>query len=117
LLRYSDYWWDSPGYYVADNNLRTRVWVWGAREGNWTIRTDVSPQRSDHVGWLGGHGNYPGEDGSVAVETFFPCRAESWYLVWLWSYSWVFGDSGFGFESESFARFAGAVPYVVFGSI
>src|SRR5256885_12115700 len=63
LLDFSDHWVDSAEWYVAHNDLRTRIWVWGHSEGNWVGRTEVSPSWSDGVGWLETHSNDPGDDG------------------------------------------------------
>jgi hypothetical protein len=117
LLDFSDYWLDSAEWYVAHNDLRTRIWVWGHTEGGWVGRTDVSPSWTDGVGWLETHGNDPGEDGTISIEAFFPCRARRWYFVWLWSALSIYADSGIGGTAISSARMAGTVQLVVFGSL
>src|SRR5580704_98492 len=60
LLQYSDDWWDDASGYVAHNDLRTRLWVWGQTENRWVVQSEMSPSWSDGVGWFESHGNDPG---------------------------------------------------------
>jgi hypothetical protein len=117
LIDYSDDWWDRAFAYVAHNDLRTRLWVWGASENGWVATPDVSPLWSDGVSWTEHHGNDPqGESARVSVETYFPVRPNNWYLAWVWSDAWVYADSGFWGLSASSIQFRASVPLVVFGS-
>lgn len=117
LHEFSDRWIDSADFYVAHNDLRTRIWVWGHTEGNWVGRTEVTPSWSDGAGWLETHSNEPGEDGLEASEAFFPCRAGRWYLVWIWSALSIYAGSGLGHTAISVGRMATTVHFVVFGSL
>ena len=117
LVDFSDLWLDSAEYYVAHNDLRTRIWVWGHGEANWVGRTEVSPSWSDGVGWLETHSNEPGDDGTETVQAFFPCRAGRWYLVWIWSALSIYADSGVWGTAISSAKMAATVHFVVFGSL
>ena len=77
LLDYSDDWWEFASGYVAHNDFRTRIWIWGAREQGWVNQAEVSPQWSDGVGWFESHGNDPqGDDARISVQTFFPAREQ-----------------------------------------
>jgi hypothetical protein len=118
LLDYSDDWWDMASGYVAHNDLRTRIWIWGAGEQRWVNQADVSPQWSDGVGWWEAHGNDPqGDDARISVQTFFPARASSWYLAWVWSNATIYADSGFWGFAASSVHFDASVPLLVFGSL
>jgi hypothetical protein len=118
LLQYTDDWWDEADGYVAHNDLRTRLWVWGMTENGWVTTSDVSPSWSDGVGWFESHGNDPGGDaGTISIETFFPTSANNWYQAWVWTDASVYADSGiFGFAASSI-RFDSVVPFIVFGSL
>jgi hypothetical protein len=118
LFDFSDDWWDSAALYVAHNNLRTRLWVWGDRERRWVTQTDVSPGWSDGVGWYDSHGNDPqGDSGTLSVQAFFPASANSWYLLWVWSDASAYADGGFFGSAASSIQLDAAVPFVVFGSL
>jgi hypothetical protein len=118
VLDYFDDWWDSADWYVAHNNGRTRLWVFGVTEQAWVAQSDQTPSWSDGVGWLEDHGNDPrGEDGRVASETFFDAAPNSWYQCWIWSSADVFSDSGFFGVSASSIQLNIAVPLAVIGSL
>jgi hypothetical protein len=118
LLDYSDDWWDTAMGYVAHNNLRTRLWVWGDSEQDWVHKEDVSPQWSDGVGWFESHGNDPqGDSGRISLQVFFPVKANQWYIGWVWSDAWVYANSGLWGFADSTIKFAASVPFVVFGSL
>jgi hypothetical protein len=118
LLQYNDDWWDFASGYVAHNDLRTRLWVWGATENRWVVQADVSPNWSDGVGWFESHGNDPaGDAGTISVETFFPVSAGNFYLGWVWSDVNVYADGGFWGIAASSLQFNATVPLIVFGSL
>jgi hypothetical protein len=118
VLDYSDDWWDAASGYVAHNDLRTRIWIWGNTEQNWLARSDLQPSWSDGVGWWEDHGNHPaGDSGRIAIETFFPAEANQWYLAWIWSDASVYADGGIFGAAGSSIQFSAAVPLVVFGSL
>jgi hypothetical protein len=118
LYNYSDDWWDSAFGYVAHNDLRTRIWVWGDTEQDWVVRSEEFPSWSDGVGWFDSHGNDPdGDAGTISIQTFFPARANRWYEAWIWSDASIYADGGvFGFAASSI-HFSAHVPFVVFGSL
>jgi hypothetical protein len=118
LLDYSDDWWDMASGYVAHNDLRTRIWVWGHTEQNWLAQSDLRPSWSDGVGWFEEHGNDPaGDSGRISIETFFPAEANNWYEAWIWTDASVYADGGFWGAAASSIQFSTAVPMVVFGSL
>jgi hypothetical protein len=118
VLDYSDDWWDSAYGYVAHNDLRTRIWVWGDTEKNWVGQSDLQPSWSDGVGWFESHGNHPaGDSGRISIETFFPAQANSWYEAWIWSDASVYADGGFWGFAGSSIQLSTAVLLVVFGSL
>jgi hypothetical protein len=118
LVDYSDDWWDSADGYVAHNNLRTRLWVWGATENTWVCQAEVSPGWSDGVGWFESHGNDPvGEQGRLSVETFFPVMDNSWYHAWVWGDASADSDGGFWGFGASSIQFSASIPLMVFGSL
>ena len=116
LLDYSYYFFDGADFYVARSDLRTRLWVWGDGEGNWVLRQEVSPNNSDGAGWTEQHTN-SGEDGRISVEAFFPCRANRWYLLWVWADVSVYADGGTWGQALADTSFKAAAPFVVFGSL
>jgi hypothetical protein len=118
LLDYTDDWWDSAMFYVADSRAHTRLAVFGASEKTWVVRSEQTPSWSDHVGWLDSSGNDPeGEEGRVANETYFNAAPRSWYQCWVWSQADVYGDSGiFGFGAAS-AALNVRVRFGVLGSL
>ena len=118
LLDYSDDWWDVADLYVAHNDLRTRIWVWGDTEQNWVAQADLQPSWSDGASWFDHHGNDPaGDSGWISIETYFPAEANRWYEAWIWSDASVYGDGGFGGFGASSIHFSTAVPLVVFGGL
>jgi hypothetical protein len=106
-----DYWVDECWPYASQNNLRTRLWVWGDAEGKWVTQTDVSPR------WTRENGQGHDQDLHETVEAWFPARASSWYAAWVWSDTYVYGDSGFFGASSSGLSFVAGVPLIVFGSL
>jgi hypothetical protein len=117
LIDYSDYWWNDAMFYVADLELRTRLWIWSDATKTWVSRSDVSPQISDHASWFDSDGNGDGESGSLVVEAYFPAYAGTWYTVWLWSRAGVYADGGAFGIADNFIAFDASVPYMVFGSL
>jgi hypothetical protein len=118
LVEYSDDWWDSAQFYTADNDMSTRLWVWGQTENTWVCQSNVQPSWSDHATWLDSHGNDPaGDAGRIAVETFFTAKANSWYQAWVWGDAYVEADGGFGGFAASSIQFSASVPLMVFGSL
>jgi hypothetical protein len=118
VLDYTDDWWDSAMFYVADSRAHTRLAVFGASEKTWVVRSEQPPSWSDHVGWLDSGGNDPvGEEGRILNETYFNAAPRSWYQCWVWSQCDVYGDSGiFGFGAAS-AALSVLVRYAVMGSL
>jgi hypothetical protein len=118
VIDYSDDWWDFASGYVAHNDLRTRLWVWGNTENRWVIQSDTWLGWSDGVSWFESHGNDPqGDAGRFSAETFFPASANNWYLAWIWSDASVDSDDGFWGFSASSIQLSISVPLVVFGSL
>jgi hypothetical protein len=116
LLQYTDDWWDDASGYVAHNDLRTRLWVWGMTENRWVVQSEESPSWSDGVGWFESHGN-GGDAGTISNETFFPATANNWYQAWVWSDASVYADSGVFGSADSSIQFDSVVPFMVFGSL
>jgi hypothetical protein len=115
FLDYSYDWWDISSSYVAHNNYRTRLGVWGAQEQRWVGQADRDPQWNDGTGWLDHHsGN---DQGNVSLEMSFPALAQSWYLAWIWSDALVFGDSGFGGFGAASIHANASVPFMVLGQV
>lgn len=110
-------WWDGASGYVAHNDGRTHLWVFGHSEGDWVARSDQTPSWSDGVGWFESHGNHPGEDGRVSGDTFFNARPQSWYQCWIWSSADVYGDGGFWGFADSTIHITMSVPFAVMGSL
>lgn len=121
---------------------QARLWVWGDTENDWVVQTDVSPSWSGLAGWLDSHtgGEELGGDGPqppaeitlgpngeswpndflqrVSVETFFPARANSWYLGWMWSTVFAKRDGGSFAGSGAYGDlYIDNVPLIVFGSL
>jgi hypothetical protein len=72
LIDYSDSWHDHAAFYVAHNDLNTRLWVWGETENAWVGQGEVTPGWTDGVGWIDTHGNEPlGDDGRASGEIFW----------------------------------------------
>jgi hypothetical protein len=118
LLQYSDDWWDDASGYVAHNDLRTRLWVWGQTENRWVVQSEMSPSWSDGVGWFESHGNDPGGDsGTISNETFFPASANNLYQAWVWSDASAYADGGSFGSADSSIQFDSVVPFMVFGSL
>ena len=118
LLQYSDDWWDVAMGYVAHNDLRTRLWVWGPTEQQWLVQAEVNPSWSDGASWFDHHGNDPqGDAGTISVETTFPATAGNFYLGWIWSEANVYADGGFFGVAGSSLQLSVTAPLVVFGSL
>jgi hypothetical protein len=115
LVQYSYDWWDDASGYVAHNDLRTRLWVWGQTENRWVGQSEGSPAWSDGVGWFESHGNT--DSGTVSNEMFFPAAANQWYQGWVWSDASAYADGGFWGIADSSVHFDSVVPFVVFGSL
>jgi hypothetical protein len=115
LVQYSYDWWDDASGYVAHNDLRTRLWVWGQTENRWVGQSDVTPGWSDGVGWFESHGN--SDSGNVSNEIFFPAVANQWYQAWVWSDASAYADGGFWGIADSSVHFDSVVPLIVLGSL
>ena len=115
LIDFSDDWWDSASGYVAHNDFRTRLWVFGHSENAWVCQADVQPGWSDGVGWTESHGST--DDGRLSAEVFFPARQNSWYQAWVWSDAQAYADGGFFGIAASSIHFSASVPLMVFGSL
>jgi hypothetical protein len=122
LFDYDYSWLDSSDWYTAHNDGSTNIWVFGHSENAWLLRQGgFFPSWSDGTGWQEDHGsNGDGteDSGRESIEGFFPARANSWYLAFIWS-DGSCSDSSGGVLGFSFAQQAQSmsVPFVVFGSL
>jgi hypothetical protein len=116
---YYDDWWDGASGYVAHNDGRTYLWVFGESENTWVAQSNQTPSWSDGVGWFEGHGNDSsgGEDGRVSAETYFNARPNSWYQCWVWSSTSIYTNGGFFGFSASSIHLNMTVPFFVLGSV
>ena len=104
--------------YVAHNDGRTYLWVFGESENAWVAQSNQNPQWSNGAGWFDTNGNDPsGEDGRVSGETYFNARPNSWYQCWVWSSAWIYSTSGFFGFSASSIHLNMTVPFFVLGSV
>jgi hypothetical protein len=123
LFDYDYDWFDGSTWYTAHNDGSTNIWVHGDSENAWVLQQGgFFPSWSDGTGWLESHGS--GGDGSEqfgreSIEGFFPARANSWYLAFIWSegscddHGWTFpGAFSLALQDQSMS-----VPFVVFGSL
>ena len=119
LFDYDYSWFDSSTYYTAHNDGSTNIWVFGHSENRWVLQQGgFFPSWSDGTGWLEDHGSDGEQDGRESIEGFFPARANSWYLAFIWSTGSCDDSSGsiFGFSYAQQAQNM-SVPFVVFGSL
>jgi hypothetical protein len=93
LIDFSYDWFDYATAYVAHNDLRTRIWIWGATENDWALQADVQPSWSDGESFYNHNGD--SNQGSLSIEQFFAVRQASLYLVWVYSDAQADADSGF----------------------
>jgi hypothetical protein len=119
LWDYYDDWWDMAAGYVAHNDGRTYLGVFGESENAWVAQSSSqTPTWSDGAGWFDTHGNDPsGDDGRVSAETYFNARPNSWYQCWVWSSASIYSTSGFFGFSASSIHLNMTVPFFVLGSV
>jgi hypothetical protein len=105
--------------YVAHNDGRTYLWVFGKSENAWVAQTSPTPSWSDGVSWFDSHGNDSsgGEDGRVSAETYFNARPNSWYQCWVWSSASIYSNGSFLGFSASSIHLNMTVPFFVLGSV
>ena len=115
LLDYSYDWWDSAQFYVAHNDFRTHLGVWGDREQRWLSIADVDPRWSDGVSWTQSHGG--SDQARISVDMRFEAAAQSWYLGWIWSNASVYADSGFWGLAASSIHANASIPFMVLGQL
>jgi hypothetical protein len=101
VVDFSFDWWDSAAGYVAHNNARTWLSVWGMSENGWVVSSgDQTPSWSDGAGWYENHGN--NQSGTSVCQTFFNARPNSLYACWVQSSADAYADSGvFGNAASS----------------
>lgn len=121
LFDYDYSWFDSSTWYTAHNDGSTNIWVFGHSENAWLLQQGgFFPSWSDGTGWLdhGSGGDGSEQFGRESIEGFFPARANSWYLAFIWSEGSCDDQSGsiFGFSWAQQAQNM-SVPFVVFGSL
>jgi hypothetical protein len=115
---YFDDWWDMADLYVAHNDGRTYLAVYGESERAWVVQSSQSFSWSDGAKLLQHHGNDPeGASGRVACETFFNAAPNSVYQCWIWSSAEVYADSGLFGLAASTIHMNVSIPLVVMGSI
>ena len=112
-LQSQDTWEDQSSWgFSAHQDVKTRLWIWGAAEDGWVVQSDVSPSWSDSTGWFDHHGSYPNFDyNNVSVGTSFQTGWNSWYLCY------VFSDVSVGANqhmSLAYGNIGVSVPWVVF---
>ncbi len=119
LVDYTYNWSDDSYGYTAHNDGAMNLWVWGNSENAWVAQQGgFSPSWSDGTGWFESHDSGGLTSGTSAMETFFPARANSWYLCFAW-----FGascddtDPGDVFGSDAGLYIAGFIPFMVMGSL
>jgi hypothetical protein len=122
LFDYAYSWLDSSDWYTAHNDGSTNIWVRGIEENAWVLQQGgLFPSWSDGTGWQEDHGsNGDGSeaDGRETLEGFFPARAHSLYLAFIFSKGSC-DDSNGGWFGFSFAqqKQSMSVPFVMFGSL
>lgn len=115
---YYDDWFDNAMGYVAHNDCRTYLWVWGEAVNAWVAQSNQSPSWSDGASWLDSHGNDPvGDDGNSQGQVFFNTQPSSWYQCWMWSSASIYTDSGFFGFSDSSIHLNITIPFFVLGSV
>lgn len=119
VIDYDYSWFDSSTWYTAHNNGSTNIWVFGHSENAWVLtQANLFPSWSDGTGWTEDHGSGGEQDGRESPQGFFPARANSWYLAFIWSQGECDDSSGsvLGFSWAQQAQ-SMSVPFVVFGSL
>lgn len=124
LVDYDYNWLDSSWGYTAHNNAMTSIWVFGLVEGEWVLQQGgLSPSWSDGTSWLDGlHGSNGGTGTAVygreSLQAFFAAKANSWYLVW------IFSDGSCDSHTSNLLGFSVSqqtqimsIPFVVFGNL
>jgi hypothetical protein len=109
--RFSFEWSESAQLYVADNQGRVWLTVWGMSENGWVGTSgDQFPSWLDHVGWYDSHHN--SGDGDTSQELTFNAKPNGLYACWVNASVRCHADHGaFGF-SDSTGRLDLALPAV-----
>jgi hypothetical protein len=82
VIEFEDDWWDKATGYVAHNDARTWLSVWGTAENGWvSTSANQTPTWSDGVGWTEAHQN--NESGTASLVTHFNARPNSAYFCTL----------------------------------
>jgi hypothetical protein len=111
--RFSFEWSESAQLYVADNQSRVWLSVWGMSENGWVGTSgDQFPSWSDHVSWYESHQN--SEGGETSQQLFFNSQPNGLYCCWVNASIRCYADSGFaGFgASTAHLHIALAAVYV-----
>ena len=111
--RFSLEWSQTAQLYVADNQGRVWLSVWGMSENRWVASSgDQYPSWIDHVGGYQSHHNSHG--GETSQELFFNAQPNGLYACWVNASVRCYADNGFlGFaDSIASLRIALAAVYV-----
>jgi hypothetical protein len=111
--RFSFDWSQTAQLYVADNQGRVWLSVWGMSENGWVaVSGDQFPSWRDHVGWYESHHDEGG--GETSQELFFNARPNGLYACWVNASIRCYADNGaLGFaDSTARLRIALAAVYV-----
>src|SRR5436190_4582971 len=101
--RFSFDWSESAQLYVADNQGRVWLAVWGMSENDWVGASgDQFPSWLDHVGWYESHHNSQG--GETSQELFFNARPNGLYACWVYTHLRCYADNGALGFADSTAR-------------
>jgi hypothetical protein len=111
--RFSFEWSESAQLYVADNQGRVWLSVWGMSENGWVGTSgDQFPSWLDHVGWYESHQNSAG--GETSQELSFNAKPNGLYACWINASIRCYADHGaLGFgDSTARLHIALAAVYV-----
>ena len=113
VLEFEDDWWDKATGYVAHNDGRTWLTVWGMAENGWvSTSANQTPTWSDGVGWTEAHQN--SERGTANLVTFFNARPNSGYFCWVQSAADAYADSGVFGDAFSSIHISNRLAFATF---
>jgi hypothetical protein len=93
VVNYSFDWWDKAAAYVAHNDGRTWLTVWGMSENGWVLTSgNQTPSWSDGVGWYESHSD--NESAQTTCTASFNALANGLYFCWVQSSADAYADSG-----------------------
>jgi hypothetical protein len=93
VVGYNYFYWDLAQLFTADNDLTTKLLIWGETENDWVGQADISPSWSHHDTWLSQHSD-ENTNQLFGGSAYFQAGPSQNYIAWVSCAAFASADGG-----------------------